>query len=400
MVGGEQRRTKNHIRTHTLTLLSSILATTRPGHPPPPPRRDDFGLLAPLFQKNIIIILGLRILLLLLFSSLASRESSLHTHIHHTSHPSITHHITPRTSHHVTHNDNNTCCCINPAPPSVALVGLGGVVEVELGGADGVEDDVEDAELPGGERADHHAARAQPLRAQLHHARLGGDVDQAGHHAALAARARLVHLGQQGVRRVRDDGGAHARHDTRRERHRDVLTLGHLRGGLAEGLVDLLRRHALHRELGHGVRHLLEQDGPEAAVERRHHALLRRHLAHGAEHAVGVRRVGHQADAGGLERAQEHVRDGLGDGGGAQVDGVAVVPRLLLRQVLGRLHLEELHASELEPALHEVPEGGGAQPREQRACALLRDGLLEPADHAGVLGRVQLHARLHHVHRA
>lgn len=43
-------------------------------------------------------------------------------------------------------------------------------MEVELGCADGVHDDVEDPELAGGESADHDAARGQALRAQLPHA--------------------------------------------------------------------------------------------------------------------------------------------------------------------------------------------------------------------------------------
>eukprot|EP00982_Pelagococcus_subviridis_P005954 29913-Pelagococcus_subviridis.AAC.4 len=127
-------------------------------------------------------------------------------------------------------------------------------------------------------------------------------------------------------------------------------------------------------------------DGPEPGVERADHALFLDHLRHAPEHAVRVRGVRHEPDARRLERAEE------------DVDGVPVVPRLLLRHALRGLDLEVLHAAELEPALHEVPERGGAEAGEQRARALLRDHLVKPGNHAGVLGRLELHARLHDVH--
>ena len=62
-------------------------------------------------------------------------------------------------------------------------------MDVELGRADSVHDNVEDTELAGGERADHDATRGQALGAQLPHARLGRDVAEARDHAAGAAGA-------------------------------------------------------------------------------------------------------------------------------------------------------------------------------------------------------------------
>lgn len=130
---------------------------------------------------------------------------------------------------------------------------LGGVVEVELLCAHGAHDDVEDAELAGGERAcrgrggerynecnrkqpngqetllhfahhgntatlrygwprtDHDATGSQAHGRQLDEARLLGDVDQALRGGATAARARLVDLGQQRVGGVGDDGRSHTR---------------------------------------------------------------------------------------------------------------------------------------------------------------------------------------------
>ena len=87
------------------------------------------------------------------------------------------------------------------------------VVEVELLGADGGHDDVEDAELAGGEGADHDAPRAEARRAQRDDPRLGGDVAEALHHRAGAARAALVDLREERVGGVGDDGGDDAMED-------------------------------------------------------------------------------------------------------------------------------------------------------------------------------------------
>ena len=65
----------------------------------------------------------------------------------------------------------------------------------------------------------------------------------------------------------------------------------------------------------------------------------------------------YQADARGLERAEEDVGDELGHGGGAEVDIGAVVPRTLLAHPGREVDLEELDAAELEPTLDNAREG-------------------------------------------
>ena len=100
---------------------------------------------------------------------------------------------------------------------------------MELGGAEDIHHTVEDAELAGGEGADHDAASAQALRAQLDEARLGRDVREPLEHRAVAAGARLVDLREQRVGRVRDDRGDDAGDHARAERDAKLRRAG--RGG-------------------------------------------------------------------------------------------------------------------------------------------------------------------------
>ena len=269
-------------------------------------------------------------------------------------------------------------------------------MEVELGGSEGIHDGVEDAELSGSEGSDHDATGSQALRAEVPHASLGRNVVEARHNAACASGSRLVDLGEESVCRVGDDGGSDTGNDTGAEGHRDVAAGGHLVGGLSDGLVDLLGCEALDCELGHGVGDLLEEDGAKAGVEAADDAVLGHELSHGCGHGGGKRGLRDEADAGGFEGAQEDVGDDLGSGGGGQVDVVALLPGLLGAQGLGGLGLEELHASELEPALHEVPEDSGGEAREEGGGSLLCHHLPHPTDQATlVLERIQLDAGLH-----
>jgi len=90
-------------------------------------------------------------------------------------------------------------------------------MEMELLCSDGAEDNVEDTELTSGEGTDHDATSWETLGAQVHVASLSGDVAETSHHGASASCACLVHLGEQGVCRVRDDGGGNSGNHTREE---------------------------------------------------------------------------------------------------------------------------------------------------------------------------------------
>ena len=273
---------------------------------------------------------------------------------------------------------------------------LGGVVEVELAGTGGVHDDIEDTELSGGEGTDHDATGTEAGEAQLLHAGLLGEVAEAGEDTSgSSGGGALVDHGEEGVGGVGDDGGGNSGGASGGEADGG---LGGLGGGINVDVgsgVDVLGGLTLDGELGHGVGDLLEEDGAEAAVESFEDTVVLDDLGEGGHEAGGVGGVGDEADTGGLEGTEEDVGDELGHGGGEQVDGSAVLPSLLLAEVLGEVDLEELNTSELEPALDEVSDGGGAKSGGEGTSALLGDDLAEGAGHTHVvLDGVELHAGL------
>ena len=134
------------------------------------------------------------------------------------------------------------------------------VVEVELARAERFHDGIEDTELTGGESTDHDATRGQTLGAELDNASLRGDAAETRHNGTGAPRAGFVHLRQQGIGGVGDDGGDDTSDDTRRQRDGDVFRARAFLGRLAHGLVDGFGGAPLDGELGHGVRHLPESD--------------------------------------------------------------------------------------------------------------------------------------------
>mmetsp|Transcript_19423 Transcript_19423/g.52854 ORF Transcript_19423/g.52854 Transcript_19423/m.52854 type:complete len:332 (+) Transcript_19423:175-1170(+) len=272
------------------------------------------------------------------------------------------------------------------------------LVEVELLGAEHPHDAVKDAELQRRECPDHDASRAKALRAELDNTGLLSDVHHALGDRAVPAGSGLVHLRQERVGRVRDDGRGDARDDAGAQAHGGVEHAAALGGALPEVPVHGLGDAALHRELRHGVGDLLEEDRAEARVEAAEHALLLHEPRGHARERGGEAGVGDAADAAGLQGAQEAVRDKLGASGRPEVDGHAVVPRLLVSNGLHGLDLEELDAAKLEPALDEVANARGRQARGERHGALLLDHLAEAADQALVVLRgLQLDARLHDV---
>ena len=219
-----------------------------------------------------------------------------------------------------------------------------GVVEVELLGANDAHDGVEDAELAGGQGTDHDATSGEAGGAELDEASLLSDAEEASGGAALAARALLVDLGEERVRRVRDDCGNDASNDTGAERNGDVVGLARLVGRGVGGLVDGLSGLALHGELSHGVGDLLEEDGTEASVEAEE-TVGGEHAAHAGAKALGEGRVRDGADADGLERAEEEISNELGHGRRREVDVSALLPRLALADASGNVHLEEFDLS-------------------------------------------------------
>ncbi len=87
------------------------------------------------------------------------------------------------------------------------------VLEVVLAGADCVHDGVEDAELAGGERANHDATRGETDGSELDEADVFCDVHETSGSGASAASAGFVDFRQQSVCGVGDDGGDNTGHN-------------------------------------------------------------------------------------------------------------------------------------------------------------------------------------------
>eukprot|EP00325_Prymnesiales_sp_UTEX-LB-985_P014476 CAMPEP_0174754278 /NCGR_PEP_ID=MMETSP1094-20130205/105651_1 /TAXON_ID=156173 /ORGANISM="Chrysochromulina brevifilum, Strain UTEX LB 985" /LENGTH=318 /DNA_ID=CAMNT_0015960141 /DNA_START=814 /DNA_END=1771 /DNA_ORIENTATION=+ len=277
---------------------------------------------------------------------------------------------------------------------------MGGVVVMELLDAEGGQHGVEDAELAGGDRANHDATGEEALRAQFDETHLRCDTAHAHEHGALAASTALVHLGEERVRRVRDDGGDNAGNDTAGERNAELSASGDLL--CPYDIVDAFLCRVLHHKLSDGVWDLLEEDGDEAGVETSDQPLLG-HDSRGCAWQRELRHVGvgDLLDACRLKRAEEDVGDELSACGGNGVEHEAVVPRALVAVRLGEVHLEELETAELEPPLHKVTEGSRRHAGGKRHGTLGLDDVGEGAAHAHrTQRRVELHARLDDVDRA
>jgi len=269
---------------------------------------------------------------------------------------------------------------------------------MELLGAQRAHDRVEDTELQSGEGTDHYATSTKAVRAKFGNTNLPSDVDHALNDWAIAASAFLVHQGQQRVCWVGDNGRDDAGDGPGCQANPNVGSPAHLGWAAAQTAVHLFRGDTLHRKLGHRVWDLLEQHWAETRVEAAENTFILHQTRSNAAQAVGVGWVGHCANAARLQWAQEDICNEFGASRGTEVDGSAVVPGLLLTEGRGGLGLDQLDTAELEPALDEVADGGGAQTCGQRHGTLLSDHLSEAADHARVvLLWLELHAGLDNI---
>ena len=99
------------------------------------------------------------------------------------------------------------------------------------------------------------------------------------------------------------------------------------------------------------------------------------------EKAVGELRLADKTNAGGLERAEGDIGEELGDGSRAEVDGSAVLARILDADHIDEGLLEELVSTELESALEGITEGGWAEAGEEGTSTFLGNDLAESGDH-------------------
>jgi len=129
---------------------------------------------------------------------------------------------------------------------------------------------------------------------------------------------------------------------------------------------------------------LLEQDGAKASVECTN-TLILQHLAKATDKAIGICRLRDETDTCSLKRAQGNIGEELSESRGGEVDSRAVVGGSLVSEVVDRLLLEQLIASELECTLEEVSSGSGTKASCERADTLLCDHLSETTEEALVV---------------
>lgn len=260
-----------------------------------------------------------------------------------------------------------------------------------------------DGELTGSEGTDHEETGTNTA-VRTTETELLGDLDQTAGGSLSGKALGLVDLREHSVGGLRDKSGGETGNKTRSEVDGGLHTRGKsvLVDTVVDGLSDLLE----HDELGHGVRDpadilvlrnslavngrnriylLLEQDGTETSVESAK-TLVRVDLAHTADKAVGVGRVGHETDTGSLKRAEGNVGEELGAGGRGKVDGSAVVDSVLVADHGDGLLLEEFVTTELEGTLEEVTSKGWANAGKKSAGTLLCDDLTETTNETTVVG--------------
>jgi hypothetical protein len=291
---------------------------------------------------------------------------------------------------------------IPPATPlgNLVLSVIVGVVEVELLSTQKAHDGIEDSELSCSEGSNHDAPREETDSAEFLESGLASEADEAGGGASALVSSLLVDHGEEGIGGVRHHGGGHTSHHTGGEGDGEVGGLAAGLRGLSGGGVDRLSCLSLHSELGHGVGHLLEEDGSETGVEAGN-TLGGQHTADTSGDSLGEGGVGDGLDADGLKRAQEQVGNELGHGGRGEVDGSSVFPGLSLSELLGEVHLEEFYSSELEPSLHKITSSSSTKTGSKGTSSFLGNNLAPSSEQTlSVLDGVELDACLHDIHGA
>lgn len=258
-------------------------------------------------------------------------------------------------------------------------------------GTESLLDVVVDGELEGGEGTDHDDTGTQAQEETLD-TELTSQADEAGHDGASAG--GLVDLGKEGIGGLGDDGSGHtgdqtgAQVDGGQGTGREVL-LG------AERSEDGLGGTLEDDELGHGVGDLLEQDGAESRVETAEGTVLLQDTGETTDKTGGEGGLGNETNAGGLKGAEGNIGKELGNTGGDEVDGSAVVDGVLLTNSLNDGLLPELVTTELEGTLQEVTSEGGAESGQESASTLSLDDLTESSAHTLVVdGGLELDASL------
>ena len=249
-----------------------------------------------------------------------------------------------------------------------------------------------DGKLTSRQRTHHKQTSTKTAEGATETKLLGNAKESAGR-ALTWSTLGLVNFGEHGVGGLGNDGSCKTGNQTGTKVDGSL----HARAGL------LLVKHVLvgkfgdllvNDEFGHGVGDLLEEDGTKARVEGTD-ALLAGDLGKARNKAGSEGGLGHQANAGGLERTKGNVSEELGGGRRHAVNGDAVVPGIVVADGVDGLLLEELVTAKLEGALQKVAGKGRAKAGQEGTGAFIPNDLADASDEAAVVGDgVELDARL------
>ena len=255
-----------------------------------------------------------------------------------------------------------------------------------------------DTELEGGHRTDHDETGRQ-AREETDRAEVLGNLDETARGRLARESLGLVHLGKERVGGLRDGRSGETGDQTRAKVERRSLRVRELCLGLAIH-VECVLEDNLHRgELGHVVRHLLEQNGAETGVEAAN-ALLAGNAGEATNKTVSEGRLRDETDTCGFQRAQSNVSKELSESRGSQVHGHAVLLRRLHAKLLDDHLLEQFVTAELETTLEEVAHSRRAETGQKSTGTFRSDNLAEAAEHTLVVhGRLELNTRLDDVNR-
>lgn len=239
-----------------------------------------------------------------------------------------------------------------------------------------------------GKGTNHEYTGAETLGGKVGDADLRGDRTE-----RLALVGSLAHLGDERVRRVRDDGTDDTGEVARRESDTElgglaVRFLGRGEDVAVEHLDDVLEEE----ELRHRVWDLARPERNQRAegVTRVH--LRPAHLLERGTYGDGERARGARLDLDlrHLERAERDVGEELGRRGACEPDGTLVSLRRLLAGEVHVCVLEHLIETVLEHALEGVPDERGPNTFPETRAALLGDDRPDATNETLILAGVDL----------
>merc|ERR1712087_688823 len=116
---------------------------------------------------------------------------------------------------------------------------------------------VEDSELSSGQSTNHNTTWEKSNSTEINKTNFLGNVCKTLNHWSISSGSSLIHLREEGIGRVRYNGGSNSSNNTRSKRNGNILAVAEIRGSLSHGCIDSIGGNSLYSELGHSVRNLL-----------------------------------------------------------------------------------------------------------------------------------------------